>query len=160
MRAVKLPALPALHPRRDPRRARGYRGYRGVRRPMRWFWWLALGALLLALALLEWNLCRAFPQVSVLCCGAAAALSRGLALVTGLVPFPLSEWLLAGLTAGWLLWLAVRLCQRRWAVLGRGLCRLACMLCAAVFLFVALYGVHHTARSLASSLGLEVEEDK
>ena len=60
--------------------------------------------------------------------------------------------------AGWLLWLAVRLCQRRWAVLGRGLCRLACMLCAAVFLFVALYGVHHTAPSLASSLGLEVAQ--
>ena len=158
MRAVKLPALPALHPRLDPRRARGYRGYRGGRRPVRWFWWLALGALLLALALLEWNLCQAFPQVSVLCRGAAAVLSRGLALVTGLVPFPLSEWLLVVLTAGWLLWLAVRLCQRRWAVLGRGLCRLACMLCAAVFLFVALYGVHHTAPSLASSLGLEVAQ--
>lgn len=158
MRAVKLPALPALRPRRDPRRARGYRGYRGGRRPVRWFWWLALGALLLFLALLEWNLCRAFPQVSVLCRGAAAVLSRGLALATGLVPFPLSEWLLVVLTAGWLLWLAVRLCHRRWAVLGRGLCRLACMLCAAVFLFVALYGVHHTAPSLASSLGLEVAQ--
>lgn len=147
--------LPRLH-RVDPRRARGYRGYRGRRQPRPFWFWLALGGVLLGLMALEWQLSAAFPAVSRVCCGAATLASRLLGTICGLLPVPVSEWLAAGLAVGWLVWFLRRLLRSDWAGLGRGLCRLVCMVCAAAFLFVALFGVHHTAPALEEQLGLAV----
>ena len=123
-----------------------------------WWFWLVLGAGLLGLMMLEWRLCRAFPAVSAACRTAAQAISSVLSRIAGLFPFPLSEWIIAALILGWGGWLVVTLWKRRWKALPLGLCRLVCFGCAAAFLFVALYGVHHTAPTLASQMGLTVEQ--
>jgi len=57
---------------------------------------------------------------------------------------------------GSMTWLIVSLRRPNGRVLLRGLCRLVWVGCAAVFLFVFLYGVHHTAPPLSSQMGLEV----
>ncbi len=150
------PKLPRLS-RNDPRRARGYRGYHGRRQPFPFWGWLALGVGFLGSMALEWQLCSVFPAVSRACRAAATALARVLAFVCGLVSFPVSEWLLVGLVVGWLVFFLRRLWKRDWPGLGRGLCRLICLICASAFLFVALFGVHHTAPSLEDQLGLTVE---
>ena len=129
-------------------------------RQLPWWAWLLTAALFLGLTVLEWRLCLAFPAVSTACRNAATALSRCLSALCGLLPFPVSEWLLVFLVLGWVTWLLLRLCKRRWALIGRGLCRLVCMGCAAVFLFVALYGdlgAGKTAliRGIARALGYE-----
>lgn len=152
------PKLPRLPRRTDPRRARGYRSYHGRRQPLPFWGWLALGAGFLGLMALEWQLSAAFPAVSRVCRAAATGLARIPAFFCGLLPFPVSEWLLLGLVAGWPVFFLRRILRRDWPSLGRGLCRLICLLCAAAFLFVALFGVHHTAPSLESQLGLTVEQ--
>ena len=151
---LKLPRLPR---KIDPRKAKGYRGYRGGRGPLPSWAWLAAGAGFVALMALEWSLCRAFPAVSAVCRGMAAFFSRIVGFVCGILPFPVSEWLLVGLVLGWLAYFVLRAADRDWAGVGRGVCRLVCMGCAAAFLFVFLYGAHHTAPSLASQMGLTVE---
>lgn len=152
---LKLPKLPR---KVDTRKARGYRGYRGGRGPLPFWTWLAAGIGFLALMALEWSLCRAFPAVSLFCRGVATFFSRILSFVCGILPFPVSEWLLVGLVIGWGAYFVLRLLDRDWIAAGRGLCKLICMGCAAAFLFVFLYGVHHTAPSLASQMGLTVEK--
>lgn len=152
---LKIPKPPR---KTDPRRARGYRGYRGGRGPLAFWKWLAAGAGFLALMGLEWKLSRAFPAVSGVCRGVASFFARILGFVCGILPFPVSEWLLVGLVLGWLGSFIAKVLRRDWSALGRGLCKLFCMGCAAVFLFVFLYGVHHTAPSLASQMGLTVEK--
>ena len=152
---LKLPRFPR---KIDPRKAKGYRGYRGGRGPLPFWTWLAAGIGFLALMALEWSLCRAFPAVSLFCRGVATFFSRILAFVCGILPFPVSEWLLVGLVIGWVVYFVLRLLDRDWSAAGRGLCKLICMGCAAAFLFVFLYGVHHTAPSLASQMGLTVEK--
>ncbi len=129
----------------------------GHRRPLPWWGWLAAGAGFLLLMALEWRLCLAFPSVSAFCQRAATALARVLAFVSGLLPIPLCELLLVGLTVGWLICLLRHAVRREGGRLLRALCRLCAMLCAMAFLFVALYGAHHTAPSLAHRLGLTVE---
>lgn len=152
---LKLPTLPR---KIDPRKAKGYRGYRGGRGPAPFWTWLAAGAGFLALMALEWNLCRAFPAVSAFCRGVATFFARIVGFFCGILPFPVSEWLLVGLILGWLAYFILRAVNRDWSAVGRGLCKLVCMGCAAAFLFVFLYGVHHTAPSLASQMGLTVEK--
>ena len=128
------------------------------RTPLRPRFWLALGGILLVLMTAEWRLCRAFPAVSAVCRTVAQAVSAVLSRVAGIFPFPLSEWIIGGLVLGWSGWLVYTLARRRWQALLPGLSRLLCMGCAAAFLFVALYGVHHTAPTLASQMGLTVEK--
>lgn len=152
------PKLPRLPRRTDPRRARGYRSYHGRRQPLPFWGWLALGAGFLGLMALEWQLSDAFPAVSRMCRAVATLLSRALGAVCGLLPVPVSEWLAVGLAVGWVAFFLRRLWKRDWSGVGRGLCRLVCMVCAAAFLFVALFGVQHTAPSLESQLGLTVEQ--
>lgn len=152
---LKLPTLPR---KIDPRKAKGYRGYRGGRGPAPFWTWLAAGAGFLALMALEWNLCRAFPAVSAFCRSVATFFARIVGFFCGILPFPVSEWLLVGLVLGWLAYFILRAVNRDWSAVGRGLCKLVCMGCAAAFLFVFLYGVHHTAPSLASQMGLTVEK--
>ncbi len=149
----KLPKLPR---RTDPRRAAGYKGYRGSGRPLCWWGWLLLGGGLLGLMALEWQLCRTFPAVSAACRTAASFLAGMVAFFTGLLPLPVCEWALLALVVGWLACFLGHLARKNWAALARSACKLCAMLCAMAFLFVALYGVHHTAPSLASRLGLTV----
>ena len=152
---LKLPRLPR---KIDTRRARGYRGYRGGRGALPFWSWLAMGVGFLALMAAEWGLCRTFPAVSGFFRGIAAFFARILAFFCGILPFPVSEWLLVGLVLGWLGFFAVKAHGRKWADAGRGLCKLFCMSCAAAFLFVFLYGAHHTAPSLAAQMGLTVKK--
>ena len=152
---LKLPKLPR---KIDPRKAKGYRGYRGGRGPTPFWAWLAAGAGFLVLMALEWNLCRAFPAVSTFCRGVATFFARIVGFFCGILPFPVSEWLLVGLVLGWLGYFIVKALRRDWSAVGRGLCKLVSMGCAAAFLFVFLYGVHHTAPSLADQMGLTVEK--
>ena len=94
--------IPKPSRKTDPRRARGYRGYRGGRGPLAFWKWLAAGAGFLALMGLEWKLSRAFPAVSGVCRGVASFFARILGFVCGILPFPVSEWLLVWLVLGWL----------------------------------------------------------
>ncbi len=128
------------------------------KKPFPWWGWLLLGGGLLGLMALEWNLCRALPAVSRVCRQGASLLSRGLAFVCGLLPVPVCEWALVGLVVGWLAFFVGCLAKKRWKNLLRGLCAMCAMLCAMAFLFVALYGVHHTAPTLAGQLELTVEQ--
>lgn len=148
--------LPLPRRRQDPRRATGYRGYRGSGRPLDWWVWLVLGAFFLAAMWALWTACGAFPGVSAFFRRVAQLLSNGLAFFTGLVPIPVAELMVAGLVIGPVWGLMYVLRKRDWAALLRGVCRLICAGCAAAFLFVFLYGVHHTAPSLASRMELEV----
>ena len=127
-----------------------------TKKPLAWWAWLALGALFLAAMWGLWTACGAFPAVSLVFRRIAQFLSQCLAFFTGLVPIPVAELLIAGLIIV-PLWGLIRAVRRRdWSALLRGVCRLVCAGCAAAFLFVFLYGVHHTAPSLASQMGLEV----
>lgn len=152
---VKLP-LPRR--KQDPRRATGYRGYRGSGRPLDWWVWLVLGAVLLAAMWALWQACGAFPGVSAFFRRIAQFLSNCLAFFTGLLPIPVAELMVAGLVIGPAWGLVYVLRKGDWSALLRGVCRLVCVGCAAAFLFVFLYGVHHTAPSLASQMGLEVSQ--
>lgn len=152
---LKLPKIPR---KIDPRKAKGYRGYRGGRGPRPFWVWLATGVGPLGLMALIWKLCRAFPSVSGFFRGIATFFSRILAFICGILPFPVCEWLLVGLVLGWLGYFVLKAVQKDWAGVGRGFCKLFCMGCAAAFLFVFLYGVHHTAPSLASQMGLTVDK--
>ena len=152
---LKFPKLPR---KIDPRKAKGYRGYRGGRGPIAAWKWLVAGAVFLALMGLEWKLSRAFSAVSGVCRGVATFFARVVGFFSGILPFPVSEWLLVGLVLGWLGYFIAKALGRDWSAVGRGLCKLVCMGCAAAFLFVFLYGAHHTAPSLASQMGLTVEK--
>ncbi len=149
--------LPGLPRKIDPRRAKGYKGYRGSGAPIPWWGWLTVGLGLLVLMALEWRLCLTFPAVSGLFRKVASGLSRVLSFFTGLLPVPVCEWALVGLVIGWLVFFIRKALRRDWAAFARGACKLCAMFCAMAFLFVALYGVHHTAPSLAGQLGLTVE---
>lgn len=127
-----------------------------LKRPLAWWFWLALGAGLLGAMWLIWTVCGAFPAISAVFRRMAQFLSSLLGAVTGLLPIPVSELMIGGLVMGSAAWLIYALRKKDRAVLARGLCRLVCVGCAAAFLFVFLYGVHHTAPSLASQMGLEV----
>ena len=148
--------LPLPRRKQDPRRATGYRGYRGSGRPLDWWAWLALGGVFLAVMWLLWTVCGAFPAVSAFFRGVARALSNCIGFFTGLLPIPAAELMVAGLVIGPVWGLVYVLRKGDWSALLRGACRLVCVGCAAAFLFVFLYGVHHTAPSLASQMGLEV----
>lgn len=129
-----------------------------AKKPVAWWVWLALGAGFLAAMWCLWTVCGAFPAVSAFFCRVARSCSNCIGFFTGLLPIPAAE-LLAAAAVILPLWCLVRVLKRRdWAGLRRGLCRLICIGCAAAFLFVFLYGVHHTAPSLASQMGLEVEQ--
>lgn len=127
-----------------------------LKRPLAWWVWLAVGAGLLGAMWLIWTVCSAFPAASAVFRRIAQFLSSLLGAITGLIPIPVSELMIGGLVLGSALWLVQALRKRDLAALVRGLCRLVCLGCAAAFLFVFLYGVHHTAPSLASQMGLEV----
>ena len=149
--------LPRLRRKEDPRRATGYRGYRGSG-SLSWWAWLALGAGFLLAMWALWTACGAFPAVSTVFRRVARFCSNCIGFFTGLLPIPAAELLVAAVVIGPVWWL-IRVLQRRdWPALWRGLCRLVCLGCAAAFLFVFLYGVHHTAPSLASQMGLEVTQ--
>ena len=148
--------LPLPRRKQDPRRATGYRGYRGSGRPLDWWAWLALGGVFLAAMWLLWTVCGAFPAASAFFRGVARVLSNCIGFFTGLLPIPAAELMVAGLVIGPVWGLVYVLRKGDWSALLRGACRLVCVGCAAAFLFVFLYGVHHTAPSLASQMGLEV----
>ena len=148
--------LPKLPRKSDARRAIGYRGYRGSKPRLDWWGWLLFGIGLLALTRLIWTLCGAFPAVSSFFRAVARFLSNLLGFFTGILPIPASELMIGGLVLGSLAWLILTLRRRDGRALLQGLCRLIWVGCAAVFLFVFLYGVHHTAPSLATQMGLEV----
>lgn len=148
--------LPKLPRKSDARRAIGYRGYRGSKPRLEWWGWLLFGIGLLALTRLIWTLCGAFPAVSSFFRAIARFLSNLLGFFTGILPIPASELMIGGLVLGSLAWLILTLRRRDGQALLQGLCRLLWVGCAAVFLFVFLYGVHHTAPSLATQMGLEV----
>ena len=148
--------LPKLPRKSDARRAIGYRGYRGSKPRLEWWGWLLFGIGLLALTWLIWTLCGAFPAVSSFFRAIARFLSNLLGFFTGILPIPTSELMIGGLVLGSLAWLILTLRRRDGQALLQGLCRLIWVGCAAVFLFVFLYGVHHTAPSLATQMGLEV----
>lgn len=148
--------LPKIPRKSDARRAAGYRGYRGSKPRLEWWDWLLFGGSLLALTWLIWTLCGAFPAVSVVFRAIARFLSNILGFFTGILPIPTSELMIGGLVLGSLGWLFFALRRRDGQALLQGLCKLLWVGCAAVFLFVFLYGVHHTAPSLASQMGLEV----
>ena len=148
--------LPKLPRKWDARRAIGYRGYRGSKPRLEWWGWLLFGVGLLALTWLIWTLCGAFPAVSSFFRAIARFLSNLLGFFTGILPIPASELMIGGLVLGSLAWLILTLRHRDGQALLQGLCRLIWVGCAAVFLFVFLYGVHHTAPSLAAQMGLEV----
>lgn len=150
--------LPKLPRKQDSRRATGYRGYRGSKPRLEWWGWLLVGTILLLLTWLIWTLCGTVPAVSRSFRAVARFLSTILGFFTGLLPIPASELMIGGLVLGSLAWLFFVLRRRNGKALLRGLCRLICVACAAVFLFVFLYGVHHTAPSLASQMGLQVEQ--
>ena len=148
--------LPKIPRKSDARRATGYRGYRGSKPRLEWWGWLIFGCGLLALTWLIWTLCGAFPAVSGVFRAIARFLSNILGFFTGILPIPTSELMIGGLVLGSLGWLVLTLRRRDGQALLQGLCKLLWVGCAAVFLFVFLYGVHHTAPSLASQMGLEV----
>lgn len=148
--------LPRLPRKSDAHRATGYRGYRGSKPRLEWWGWLIFGGGLLALTWLIWTLCGTFPAVSGVFRSIARFFSLILGFFTGLFPIPASELMIGGLVLGSLTWLFFALRRRNGKALRRGLCRLIWVACAAVFLFVFLYGVHHTAPSLASQMGLQV----
>ena len=148
--------LPKIPRKSDARRAAGYRGYRGSKPRLEWWGWLGLGGGLLALTWLIWTLCGTFPVVSGVFRAVARFFSLILGFFTGLLPIPVSELMIGGLVIGTAVWLVLALRRREGLPLLAGLCRLICVACAAVFLFVFLYGVHHTAPSLASQINLEV----
>ena len=148
--------LPKLPRKSDARRAIGYRGYRGSKPRLEWWGWLLFGVGLLALTRLIWPLCGASPAVSSFFRAIARFLSNLLGFFTGILPIPASELMIGGLVLGSLGWLILTLRRRDGQALLQGLCRLIWVGCAAVFLFVFLYGVHHTAPSLATQMGLEV----
>ena len=127
-----------------------------TRKPLAWWAWLALGAGFLAAMWGLWTVCGAFPAASALFRRVARLVSNCIGLFTGLLPIPAAELLVAAVVIGPVWWLIRVLKKRDWPALWRGLCRLICLGCAAAFLFVFLYGVHHTAPSLASQMGLEV----
>lgn len=151
-------SLPKLPRKQDARRATGYRGYRGAKRQPEWWGWLLFGGGLLALTWLIWTLCGAFPAVSGIFRVIARFLSNILGFFTGLLPIPFSELMIGGLALGSLVWLILALRRRDGQALLQGLCHLIWVGCTAVFLFVFLYGVHHTAPSLVSQMGLEVDK--
>ncbi|MBQ4577828.1 MAG: DUF3810 domain-containing protein [Clostridia bacterium] len=126
-----------------------------TRKPLVWWGWLALGAGFLLAMWGLWTACGTFPGVSAFFRRVAQLLSNGLAFFTGLVPIPVAELMVAGLILGPVIGLVSVLKRRDWGALLRGVCRLVCVGCAAAFLFVFLYGVHHTAPSLASQMGLD-----
>ena len=157
MNRIRTPfRLPKLPRKSDARRATGYRGYRGSKPRLEWWGWLLFGGSLLALTWLIWTMCGAFPAVSSFFRAIARFLSNLLGFFTGILPIPASELMIGGLVLGSLGWLILTLRRRDGRALLQGLCRLLWVGCAAVFLFVFLYGVHHTAPSLATQMGLEV----
>lgn len=129
-----------------------------TRKPLAWWVWLALGAGFLAAMWGLWTACGAFPAVSAVFRRVARFCSNCIGFFTGLLPIPAAELLVAAVVILPLVRLIRVLKLRDWAALRRGLCRLVCAGCAAAFLFVFLYGVHHTAPSLASQMGLQVEQ--
>lgn len=148
--------LPGFPRKTDTRKATGYRGYRGGRGHFPWWGWLLSGGGLLLATWLIWTLCGALPAASRFFRAIARVLSLILGFFTGLLPIPASELMIGGLVIGTLIWLVLALRRRNGQALLRGFCRLVWVGCAAVFLFVSLYGVHHTAPSLADQMGLEV----
>ncbi len=147
-----------LFSHKDGSAARGYRPYRGAKSGPAWYVWLLLGALLLALSAFFWFGSRSIPALGAGMRRGALAVSAFLSRLTGLVPIPLSEWLLGGVTLGPLIWLIVTLLRRRWAALGRGLCFLIFLGSLILFLFVSLFLVQHSAAPLASRLGFSVDK--
>lgn len=138
--------------------AKGYRSYRGARRPVSWGRRLLLAAVFAALAGGMWVLCRTSAGASALLRKAGLSCAAFLSRVTGVIPFPLSEWVVGGLVLFVLLSLILPLVRRRWRDLGRSLCRVIFLAALGAFLFVFLYMIQHTAPSLASRMGLAVDE--
>lgn len=134
--------------------AKGYRSYRGARRPVSWGRWLLLAAVFAALAGGMWALCRTSAGASALLRKAGLSCAAFLSRVTGVIPFPLSEWVVGGLVLFVLLSLILPRVRRRWGDLGRSLCRVIFLAALGAFLFVFLYMIQHTAPSLASRMGL------
>lgn len=128
------------------------------RRALPWWGWLCMGSGFLAATWLVWTLCGAFPGCSRVFRAIAKTLSTILGFFTALIPIPTSELMIGALMAGTGFWLVRTLRKKDWRRLLRGLCHLVWVACAAVFLFVFLYGVHHTAPSLASQIGLNVAQ--
>ena len=122
--------------------------------------WLlpAAGGLLLALTWGLWTGCGQVPAVSAVFRRIAQLLSTGLGFLSGLLPIPAAEVLIAALVIIALARLVRLVRTRDVQLLLDSLCQLALGVCAAVFLFVFLYGVHHTAPSLASQMGLTVDK--
>lgn len=147
-----------LLPRRkqNSRAARGYRSYRGAKQPVRAIVWLLICALEALLSLLLWLLTKTNPAVSRLLRQAAQAVSAGFSHITGIIPFPVNEWLIGLGLLGLLGWLTVTLIRRRWQALLRGLGFLVFLAGLALLIFTLFYQIHHTAPSLASRMGLEV----
>jgi len=120
--------------------------------------WLLLtaGGGLLVLTWALWTVCGRFPAVSSVFRRVAQLLSAVLGFLSGLLPVPAAEVLIAAIIILVLIRLIRILRQRDVRLLVDSLCQMIFGICAAVFLFVFLYGVHHTAPPLASQMGLEV----
>ena len=103
-----------------------------------------------------WTVCGRFPAVSSVFRRVAQLLSAVLGFLSGLLPVPAAEVLIAAIIILVLIRLIRILRQRDVRLLVDSLCQMIFGICAAVFLFVFLYGVHHTAPPLASQMGLGV----
>jgi|GEM_PF-555002 len=144
--------------RQDTRAARGYRRYHGARPPVRWFLWLLWAAVLCAAAAGIWLISHQSPAAGDLLRRLAQQTAACISRITGVLPFPINEWLI-GLALGLVLYRLIRgLAKKQWAALDRGLCRLTFFAALAVFLFMALFMVQHSAPPLAQRMGLAVEQ--
>ena len=144
--------------KQDARVARGYRRYRGTRPPVRWFLWLLWAALLCAAAAGIWLISHQSQAAGALLRGLAQHTAACISRITGVLPVPINEWLI-GLALGLVLYRLIRgLWKKQWAALGRGFCRVIFFAALAVFLFMALFMVQHSAPPLAQRMGLTVEQ--
>ena len=130
-----------------------------VKRNLRRWLLPAAGGALLLLTWAIWTACGRFPAVSAVFRKVAQLLSTGLGFLSGLLPVPAAEVLIAVLTVLVLVRLVRLIRTKDQHLLLDSLCQLVFGVCAAVFLFVFLYGVHHTAPSLAQQMGLTVEKN-
>ena len=113
---------------------------------------------LLLLALTVWVCARSWDAASVLLRRWGNGVTAALGRLWSFLPLPLSEVLLILLPPAAVALLIVRGVRGGWRRLRVTLCRMLCLVCALVFLFVSLYGVQYSAPSLASRLGLTVRD--
>lgn len=126
-----------------------------VKRPPRQ--WLGWAAALLVASVIAGLLAFGFPQYSNILRQLGTLVSAALSLILGVLPFPVSEWLIILAPLGFIAWVVILLRKYRFK---RGimmvLARLAFTLCLIAFIFMLVLGVQYSAPPLADSLGLYV----